>query len=219
MVSKSAKYHYRAYGMTSASVKRNEYLLDNMLYSYKYLYELFKEQEYSEKLLEQLKYYMDTMMRHAGNLLFDVPYRIEQGEVEEWKQKYNDMLELNESKEITWLFPFYELRGARKIVLYGAGKVGKSYLSQVEERDDYEVVAWVDQCINKDRNIVGIKDIANHDYDCVLIAISNSRLIENIIEELVAAGVDKTKIIWKKPIRMKNWFMLQSTNKKTEWRI
>lgn len=217
LVSKHVGYHYRIYSTISMSVKKNKNLFNNMLSLHEYLYEMFSEQKNSKQLLEQLRYYMVSLMDHAGKLLFDIPYHLQQGEwmkrdVEIWRQKYLDLMEKNSFEEVRWIFPFYELKNAKKILLYGAGGVGKSYFSQIRECVDYEVVAWVDQHVDQEKNIIGLKDITNYEFDCVVIAISDTRLIDGIIEDLVAIGVEKTKIIWRKPIRISNCYIVQPTN-------
>lgn len=212
VVNKNAAYHYRLYSIISVSRKRNKNLLDNLFYIHEYLYDLFSTQENKTILLEQLKYYMVNLMNHAGKLLFDIPYHLCQSEwmrkeVETWMERYNDLLAKKKYMEIRWMFPFYELNDAKKIVLYGAGGVGRAYFNQIKDNPELEVVAWIDQCVDKEKNIIGIQDIIRYEYDCIVIAILNEELIDNIIQELVAIGVEKEKIIWKKPIRMMNYYI------------
>lgn len=208
VVIRSVDYHYRFDSAISVSRRRNKDLLDNLFYLHEYLYGLFSEQEDHEKLLEQLRYYMVSLMNHAGELLFDIPYHLCQGEwmkreVEKWKQ----LLLEKKYTEIRWAFPFYELNGARKIVLYGAGGVGKAYFYQIQANADCEIVAWVDQCIDKERNVIGVENIVKYEYDCVVIAILKDELIDDVIKTLIALGVERTKIIWKKPVRVKNCYL------------
>ena len=53
-------------------------LLDNMHYLYGDLYHIFAEHECADILLKQLKNYMISLMNHAGKLLFDIPYNLQQ---------------------------------------------------------------------------------------------------------------------------------------------
>lgn len=70
-------YHYRAV-QNSVSKSANKDLLDNMYYLHEYLYRIFSESEYSEVLLKQLGYYMLSVMNHAGQKLFHIPYSLEE---------------------------------------------------------------------------------------------------------------------------------------------
>lgn len=222
VVIKNAGYHYRTFSETSVSAKRNKNLLDNMFYLHEYLYALFQKQENNEELLNQLRYYMVSLMNHAGTLLFHIPYHLQEIEwvkpqVTEWQKKYFDLLNRQDNEEdgelshemekIGWLFPYYAIEDARRIVLYGAGNVGKSYYSQIRDSDALELTAWVDRYVDKENNIIAAKDITEYNYDRVVIAISNIRLINEVIEELVTIGVEREKIIWVKPVKLKNWYI------------
>jgi glycosyltransferase involved in cell wall biosynthesis len=221
-VIRKAAYHYRALSATSVSAKRNKALLDNMYYLYEYLFEIFAKQKNCGLLMQQLSNYMVSIMNHAGSLLFHIPYHLQEIEwtrpqVTEWQNKYFELqgkidagLKNNECvrlQPVKWVFPFYEIGNASKIILYGAGTVGKSYYYQLAGQSKIKVVAWVDQNAEKTEGLITIEQIKNYEYDYIIIALKKANLISSIIEQLVKNGVERDKIIWVKPVEVTDWYV------------
>ena len=92
----------------------------------------------------------------------------------------------------------------RRIILFGAGKVGRSYYMQLCMYKDINVVAWVDTFYsNYDYDymkVTGIEDAKKKDYDYIVIAIKNERSADEIRHNLLAIGIDDSKIYWEQPI-------------------
>lgn len=223
-VTNKAKYHYRRESITSVSSKSDKRLLDNMLYLHEYLDKVFRKQENCGVLLEQLGYYMINIMNHAGQKLFHIPYNLMEAEslraqVKEWKERSEQYAnqqryvgKQNESQEdkahrVNWLFPFYEIGNARRIILYGAGKVGQSYYYQLKKQKDMEVIAVVDKNADKEKGIIGIDDISNYEYDCIVIGIASEWLISQVIQDLTEKGISREKIYWTKPMKVDGWYI------------
>lgn len=93
-----------------------------------------------------------------------------------------------------------ELLG-KKIILYGAGKVGKDYYIQLTAIPSITVVSWVDKYLFKtrynDRKIDMVEHILEVKYDAILIAVENCQLAEEIRTNLKKMGIQNKKIIWK----------------------
>lgn len=91
----------------------------------------------------------------------------------------------------------------RKIVLYGAGQVGKDYYKQIVKNGACEIVAWVDlnyeECKNTDRNIEGINRLFEIDYDYVLVCIVDEKIAKQIRNMLEQLHICQDKILWSKP--------------------
>jgi len=90
VILREALYYYRYMNATSVSGRRNKLLLDNMYYLYEYLYHIFAEHECADILLKQLKNYMISLMNHAGKLLFDIPYNLQQSEKGHRRKRQRD---------------------------------------------------------------------------------------------------------------------------------
>lgn len=103
-------------------------------------------------------------------------------------------------------FPFIEKINGRKIVIYGAGKVGQDYYSQICKYQDCHITALADKNsgnINFDYcNVVSIDDILKLDYDLIIIAVLNKSVSDSIKKNLISVGIDENKIYWCKPMRV-----------------
>lgn len=91
----------------------------------------------------------------------------------------------------------------KKTIIYGAGTVGKNYLSQMCDNERCDVVCIADKNWNKiswnSIKICSPSDAIQLDYDYIIIAIWNELEANIIRNELVEMGVDPQRIIWEKP--------------------
>lgn len=94
-----------------------------------------------------------------------------------------------------FLFPYPNVKRGSKIVIYGAGVLGTEIYSLTVERNDYEVVAWVDKKWEtyNDPRITSVNHIKD-DYDYIVVAIIKHSISMRIKEDLMALGVDEQKI-------------------------
>lgn len=100
-------------------------------------------------------------------------------------------------QEITFLFPFDRVDKNQKIVLYGAGVMGKSYYYQLLKIPYCDLVLWVDKNYQKYKNykVEPIEAIYNIQYDRVVIAINNMAVCKKVKNYLIGQGVEEYKII------------------------
>jgi len=98
------------------------------------------------------------------------------------------------------VFPYYLLPLNSKIVLYGAGNIGQKYYHQLKYNNYLKVEKWIDKNWKQKRNegllVDSIESLINTEYDFIFIAIANKDIVENIIRELKALGIQENKIIW-----------------------
>ena len=90
----------------------------------------------------------------------------------------------------------------KKVVLYGAGNVGRSYYKQLLQDSDIEILAWVDQKFDRDiygRTIETPSMINNINFDSLIIAIANENVAGEVKKKLIE-WVPKEKILWKRPL-------------------
>lgn len=92
----------------------------------------------------------------------------------------------------------------KKIILYGAGKVGRDFYSQIIRYSNCEVVAWVDSNYNNIHygctNILKPESVNGIDFDILLIAVKNKEISNEIKKTLVGKfKINENKIIWIKP--------------------
>ena len=95
-----------------------------------------------------------------------------------------------------------ELQGKR-IVLYGAGRVGVDYYTELSRIKDIHIITWIDK--NNSRydyrfsEVQPIDVIEYLEFDVILIAVADKRLFEEIKKELVYNRVDAEKVLWISP--------------------
>lgn len=93
----------------------------------------------------------------------------------------------------------------KKIILYGAGNVGRDYYTQIRKYEECEIVYWVD--INADKieydytKVYCLQKIKSCAFDYVLIAIDDENLAKKVCCNLEAEGIPKNKLLWEKPRR------------------
>jgi hypothetical protein len=121
--------------------------------------------------------------------------------------KYFELMCISQERSvITWerqyRFPFWKLKADdEKIIVYGAGKVGKSYIKQLTMSSRVKCVGWVDRnydSISVD-NVDNPQTIIQKEYDRIVIAVEDEGAVSDIKNSLEKMGVEKTKIIWKNP--------------------
>ena len=86
-----------------------------------------------------------------------------------------------------------------KIVIYGAGKIGKTIYDKLIS-NNIEVVLWVDKnyknITSADCPISSIEDINSEKFDQVIIAIKDIAITKEVSNNLIKMGVNSNKIVW-----------------------
>nr|WP_297765398.1 glycosyltransferase [uncultured Butyrivibrio sp.] len=152
----------------------------------------FKKQDYAQKLYELYEHlltefddYEDIKRQIDYFYAYSVNLRL-RAYGEEIPRRY-------------YFFPYSSVPYNSRIILYGAGKIGKMYLSQLKKNPAYRIVAWIDK--NVEGNIEEFKiakpwQITDFDFDYVVIAIENGSIAEAVINELGSIGIEREKIVW-----------------------
>jgi hypothetical protein len=96
-----------------------------------------------------------------------------------------------------YLFPFELVEKNSRIIIYGAGKIGKQFVNQINKSKYCELVCVVDQAISKEADGLfrNPEAILKLEYDCIVISVANQKATEQICEQLRAFGVDEQKIV------------------------
>lgn len=112
------------------------------------------------------------------------------------KEYYGDIASVSE-----YMFPFQMVPAGSKIILWGAGKVGKIYHEQIDRLSYCTIVAWVDKNFqNYSKWGVQNIDIVNNepDYDYIVVAIYSEAVKDAIVSWLKGRGISEERIIWHK---------------------
>jgi len=106
-----------------------------------------------------------------------------------------------------YVLPFKKLPFGTSIVLYGAGRVGRAYHSQIITTGLYNLAKWVDKDYSDLQNLgyqVYAPEILKETaFDSVLIAVEDKEIVADIKLTLVNLGIEHHKIVWVNP-KIKN---------------
>lgn len=154
------------------------YLMDSQYYYklylvYKYLSEIFK---FDKNILQQIEAFYQ----------YSVKLRC-----------------LDNTQDVTigkWLFPFDKVKKGSNIIIYGYGKVGKTYIQQLEKLNFCNVICIVDSAYEKYQDnggkIFPIEHIVNKKYDYIVIANASDDVKHKIKNVLMNNfNVEEKKII------------------------
>ncbi len=174
-------YEYRLRS-DSAVHSRHLDMLRNMDALYKSLEKAFEEHPKKDDLMRQLQMFLVSRMHNIPTWMGFCP----------------------EARMVRYLYqPQIDMRG-KKIVLYGAGSVGKDYYVQIQASSYSEVVLWTDKKWTDYREsryiIESPENVSETEFDYLLIAVKNSKLAEEIKCEWIEKGIPKRKILWVEPV-------------------
>ena len=89
-------------------------------------------------------------------------------------------------------------KDAKRVVIYGAGKIGKKIFDELNNSNDTFISAWTDIDFERYRNqglpTISINEAMSRQYDYIIIAIRNSIAIKSAKCILKELGVDESKI-------------------------
>lgn len=95
---------------------------------------------------------------------------------------------------------FTDLLMGKKIILYGAGVVGRSVYEQLTNYKSIEIIGWVDvnyrNIQSGYRQIVSPHCIKELQFDYVVVAVKTKLIADEIIEKLVQSGINRECILW-----------------------
>lgn len=105
-----------------------------------------------------------------------------------------------------YLFPYEKIEKGSRVILYGAGDVGRDYYNQCQKTRYCDVILWVDRRwkeIDSKSDGIKISDIVEIEKysalcDFVIVAINDRNIKEQIVKYLLNY-VEPSKIIWRKP--------------------
>lgn len=146
---------------------------------------------YVEKILKQYELFDELKVYLEENMLFRMSKILEMKLTDPFAvQKYT-------VKNIELLYN-------KKIILYGAGTVGKDYYAELSRNKKVDLVSWVD--INYKSKKLDCRSIDSPDivmsenFDYILIAVIDRDMAEMIKYHLIQKGIESEKIIWHEPV-------------------
>lgn len=99
-----------------------------------------------------------------------------------------------------WPIPIEYLEVGSRIVLYGAGEVGRCYYRQIQNNGNLYLCAWVDKNYGKitetDYKLRPSKDLLSIQFDYVIIGVAEILTAMEIMDDLAMLGIPAGKIVW-----------------------
>lgn len=178
MISNQAYYHYYVNPLSATQGSSDKYFLA-INEAYNYTRKILTQYKHSEIV----EYKLDKKMIQA--LVMGMTGRFQFYKPEKLIPRYVVSLE--------------ELDKESKVVLYGAGNVGKSIYRQLKNKGITPVL-WVDVNYNSNHlPVSAVEEINSVRYDYVLVAVLHCEIAKEIEKKLITMGVPSKKIIWKQP--------------------
>lgn len=167
-------YHYR-YNTSSMSHKLNRSVLQNYLYVYDEIIRI--NNEHKGILNNQIPFFSVA----AARICLEVGFGVRSS------RKY--------------IFPFDKIEKGKKIIIYGAGNVGRCFYNEVSQLSyaerlcltDSDPQKWSEDVMNPDEAFSG-------DFDTVLIAVESEATAQRITEDLIKRGIPEEAIVWHAPV-------------------
>ncbi len=181
------QYHYCIRSDSACHVENPDFLIELTAF-YKYARKLFETHSERDFLLRQLgRYLLDEVQYTVHNRL---------GLIRNSETLYKVSYELDPS--------VFELN-EKKVILYGAGRVGADYYHKLADCLRFCLCAWVDKNYQEYRknglDVQPVEYIKISEYDYILVAVISETIFSEIKEELIRIGVIEEKIIWGKPLK------------------
>ncbi len=116
-------------------------------------------------------------------------------------QSLSDMSGISEDglQDRIWSFPFDKVGYNKRIILYGAGNLGKSYKQQIDDNENsgIQIIKWVDKDYKnkKDFGVESVDSILNDEYDMIVMAIVDMSVRNNALNMLCDLGIERTSIV------------------------
>jgi len=170
-----AFYHYCIRDNSLCQSVANRSLVDVELLG-KYLRGHVEQHFAASKLIKQLNKYMYVEAKETAKRI----YRI---------------------KEVKrYIFPFDELPPRSKIVIYGAGNVGKEYIEYLNSNMQYKLMAWIDKKIDKKKNVQELSIIKSIEYDYIILAAASRKTAESMRTSISNYVENLQTILWDRPL-------------------
>lgn len=177
-------YHYRINENSITRKKDKDFFTKiNKLYN-GFREEIEKYPDYSDTLSEQLAYEMVKFLLEGVNSRFDYGF-----DRNIFVPEYKIPIDL-------WATD-------KKVILCGAGKVGRAYFEELKGSKKCSLTAWIDSnaqaYVNSGEKIYPIEHIKKVEYDVIILGALLEKTAEDMANALKAAGAAEDKILWSKP--------------------
>lgn len=173
-----ALYHYRIRANSIVHSGSAEYLL-KVYAVYKYMQGLFDHRCFTKEMRWQSEIYITELLYKGINTLLGF-----------------------ENKNFLWIDPYWldRIPEHSRIILYGAGELGRKYHKQLQSRKNLHYITCIDfayEKLSSEEFVVESPDTVKNDtYDYIVITIKNPQKAGDVRGDLIKRGVAEDKILW-----------------------
>lgn len=176
--------------------------LNETLYHYRIREESLSHSKDRVRFLMKENILTSELMRLCNELFLGIPQEI----IDEWVlnrcvSRLDAALDPTKGRHVLkYVFEDIKRLKNKRVVIYGAGQVGRDYIMQLSQYSEINIVAWVDknhQRYNYDfRRVEAVDSLENREYDFVLVAVKNEAAAQEIKKSLGEMGVCEDKILF-----------------------
>lgn len=158
--------------------------------NYKKVFDFTKKQVFKEFEIEKMK--PEDVFFRAAERLKIMECTAEEYMFWQWRRIQN-------RKGERYSFPYRELKGSKRIGLYGAGVVGRAYYRQICADKRLQLVGWYDISPAEDlHNKVELpNELSSENMEKIVIAVEAYETAEKIKKFLIEKGFEEGSIVWK----------------------
>lgn len=114
----------------------------------------------------------------------------------------------------THVFPYHLFRKGERVIIYGAGTVGRTFYYRAMQDAYIQVVGIVDvkakEMLLEDIPVLPIEQMKQLEYDSILIAVENGIVAMEIRENLQNLGIANSKIKWDGEVYLRKNYITKS---------
>ena len=102
--------------------------------------------------------------------------------------------------QMNYVFPWHLVREGSRVVIYGAGEVGKCFYEQASRFPYVELAGIVDRNADKIHTlgipVQKVEALSHMEFDDILISVINRNIAEEIRQDLIRMGIREGNILW-----------------------
>lgn len=178
-------YFHRQYDDRAGFYVGDSCYVEKLERLYAYLKGLFIKHEQNSILIKQLDYFF------AYSMWSKCSYEV-----------YKVVADFQKLNEREYIVPFDCIPRGARLVLYGAGNVGKVFYAQLKQTEYCREIEWCDKQYKslQEKGLPVGNPEEMKEADIYLIAVANKALAEEIKKGFVKRGIEERKITWKDPL-------------------
>jgi len=95
------------------------------------------------------------------------------------------------------VFPYELINKDSKVIIYGAGQIGREYVRQLQKTEYCQLVLWVDkQSMNEHVNTPDLLlSFSKDNFDFIILATRNSAFLQEMQKIVKNAGIPEARVV------------------------